>query len=96
MKKLVIVLILGISCFYAGSQIAFEVDLQKSGAEIQPDMYGVFLRTSILEPMAVFMPNSLKTGLSNLISLLLAGLHLEMYPSNPKIHVSNEIRIMCK
>ncbi|MBK6281604.1 MAG: carbohydrate binding domain-containing protein [Draconibacterium sp.] len=42
MKKLVIVLLLGISCFYAGSQIAFEVDLQKSGAEIQPDMYGVF------------------------------------------------------
>ncbi len=42
MKKLVIVLLLGISCFYAGSQIAFEIDLQKSGAEIQPDMYGVF------------------------------------------------------
>ena len=42
MKKLVIVLILGISCFYAGSQIVFEVDLQKSGAQIQPDMYGVF------------------------------------------------------
>ena len=42
MKKLVIVLIFGISCFYANSQIAFEVDVQNPGADIQPDMYGVF------------------------------------------------------
>ncbi len=42
MKKLVIVLIFGISCFYANSQIAFEVDVQNPGASIQPDMYGVF------------------------------------------------------
>ena len=42
MKKLVIVLMFGISCFYANSQIAFEVDVQNPGANIQPDMYGVF------------------------------------------------------
>ncbi len=42
MKKLVIILIFAVSCFYANSQITFEVDVQNSGAEISPDMYGVF------------------------------------------------------
>ena len=42
MKRLVTILILGISCIYANAQVTFDLDVQKPGAAISPDMYGVF------------------------------------------------------
>ncbi len=33
------------------------IQTKKLGAEIQPTMYGLFLKTSIMLPMADFMPN---------------------------------------
>ncbi|MBQ4525508.1 MAG: hypothetical protein IJA00_05470 [Bacteroidaceae bacterium] len=58
MKKIILSSFL-LSCAIGGfaQTNAIEIDLAKRGANVSPDLYGIFLKKSATPAMAGFMPN---------------------------------------
>ena len=83
---------------FAAGQGAHTLDIRadRMGAEIQPTMYGLFLKISTMAPTAAFMPRWSRTALSSFRRVLWAGRVSERWTSRTRAVLSTATLTMCR